>query len=456
MDNPCEARNRKGSPGAEPYVSDSAPCRHALFIRLRLLMWFSLVLLQFTTLFHRVSLNVAGASLALEFGLTAAALGHLSAAYSYTYMLMQIPGGVLIDRWGTRRMGFVTAVGMGLGTILFAAAPSPFWVFTGRLLIGLGGATSLIIILKFTSLWFRTSQFGTMSGMAIFLGGFGTICATTPLAYLMGRVGWRIAFFGVGVVTLLLSLLYPLLVRDRPAEAGFTAREESRYRDPQTVAASVPDAPAFGEAIMLTLKNRLLRAPFLVNLGVYGGFMAYAGTFGVPYLVQVHNLTVEQASAFVVLSHLGFMLGAPVSGLFADWLASFRLPVSIFTGFYALSMAGLVFWPDGKPSPAALYLISFALGFGAAGITVNFAHARRVSPAVITATATATINCGIFMSMAAMQPLFGWILDRSWRGALIEGVRCYPLSGYRAAFGLCLAGVLLSLVAGFCIREKHR
>lgn len=425
------------------------------FARLRLLMWLSLVLLQFTTFFHRVSLNVAGTALALEFGLTAAALGHLSAAYSYTYVLMQIPGGALIDRFGTRRMGFVTAAGMGLGTVLFALAPTPFWVFTGRLLIGLGGATSLIIVLKFTSLWFRTSQFATMSGMAIFLGGFGTICATTPLALLVLQVGWRPAFLGVGAATLLLALVYPLLVRDRPAEAGFSPQEENRYRDPETVTAPDPAAPAFAESIRLTLKNRLLWAPFLVNLGVYGGFMAYAGTFGVPYLVQVYGLTVEQASVFVVLANLGFMVGAPISGIFSDRLAGFRVPVNIFIGLYTFFMSGLVFWPGGKPPLTALYLISFMLGFGAAGINVNFAHARKVSPAILTATATATINCGIFLGMAAMQPLFGWMLDRSWQGVLVGGVRWYPLFGYRSGFGLCLAGALLALIASFYIRERH-
>ena len=118
-------------------------------------MWLLLTATYVLTHFHRVNLNVLADRLMDEFNLSGVALGNLAAAYSYMYLILQIPGGVIIDRFGPRRVGFVASFLMGAGSLIFGCSSSTAGIFLGRLLIGLGGSAIFVNILKLQGSWFR-------------------------------------------------------------------------------------------------------------------------------------------------------------------------------------------------------------------------------------------------------------------------------------------------------------
>jgi MFS family permease len=129
--------------------------------------------------------------LMLEFAIGGAALGNLSAFYFYSYVAMQVPTGMIADRWGPRRLLTAGAGVAALGTALFAFAPTLFWANMGRLLIGASVAVAFVSMLKLASHWFAPKQYALASGMALLMGVVGGVVAGVPLRFLVEAFGWR-------------------------------------------------------------------------------------------------------------------------------------------------------------------------------------------------------------------------------------------------------------------------
>lgn len=422
---------------------DDAGVRHV-----RRLMWFLLILLHLVTFFHRVSFNVVADLLSSEFNLTGAGLGNLAAAYTYMYVLMQIPGGILVDRLGPRRIALLTGLAMAAGSIVIGFATSPALVFFGRMLIGFGGSVVLINIFKFQASWYRPTEFATMSGFALLISTSGALLAATPLALAVGFAGWRNTFIWFGLFTVVVAFICWLFVRDTPG---------SRFSNLSTACSDCgnPDEPPLisFSAVTTVLSNRRLWLPFMLNFGVYGGFIVFSGTWGISYLVHGYGISVEQASGFMVFAYLGYMIGAPAAGAISDRTGSRRLPAIVLAGCSVFFWLTLAAWPGGILPLWLIYGLSALVGFGGAATVLSFPMAREVSISGHTGLVTATVNLGVFLGMAVLQPLFGYVLDKSWAGLIIDGARIYPIGAFRQGFLVALIFALISLTAAFIYRD---
>lgn len=418
-------------------------------LRIRWVMWSFLILLHLVTSFHRVSFNVVADLLTAEFNLTGAGLGNLAAAYTYMYVIMQIPGGILVDRLGPRRIALLTGLFMASGSLIIGLSTNAGFVFLGRMLIGLGGSVVLINIFKFQASWFRTSEFATLSGFALLLSGSGALLGATPLAVSVNLVGWRASFIGVGSLTVLIALLCWFFIRNRPHDKGVLlglshlngSAEEAVERPSLKRAAAV-------------LSNRRLWMPFLMNMGTFSGFIVFSGTWGVSYLVHIYGLRVEEASTFMALTYLGYMLAAPAAGWVSDKTGSRKVPALILVCFCVLFWLILAAWPGGLVPLWLLYLLSVLLGIGASCTILSFPMAREASPPGYTGSVTAAVNLGVFLGLAILQPLFGYVLDLGWDGTTVEGARIYPLQAYRQGFIVSLLFAAAALVALLFYREN--
>ncbi len=420
--------------------------------RIRWIMWLFLVSLHLITTFHRVSFNVIADLLTAEFNLTGAGLGNLAAGYTYMYLVMQIPGGMLVDRLGSRGIALATGLLMASGSLLIGMAPTAAFVFVGRMLIGLGGSVILINILKFQASWFRASEFATLSGFAILLSGSGALLAATPLALAVNLIGWRSSFLLAGSVTVVVSLMCWFIVRSSP---GDLAPARDGGADLRLSDQSVDKSPSPSLVTALAVfSNRLIWLPFMINFGTFGGFIAFSGTWGVSYLVHVYGLTIEQASTYMAVTYFGYMIGAPLAGAVSDWISSRRIPALVLALCCVLFWFLLAAWPGGILPLTLLYGLSFLLGFSAACTVISFPMAREVCPPGYTGSVTAAVNLGVFLGLAILQPLFGYVLDLGWEGLVIDGARIYPLQAYRIGFLVSLAFALTALVAAFLYRDQ--
>ena len=202
--------------------------------RRRLLMWSLLAAAFLLVNFHRTATGVLASSLAVAFDTSGTELGVLHSSFFYIYAALQLPAGLLVDRYGSRRAATVSLVVMTVGVGWFATAGSFPAAFLARGLIGLGGSTIYIATLAFLASWFRPDAYATMTGLTIAASGIGGVLATTPLAYTIDAVGWRSSILAAGVVGGLLAGAVWAVVRDSPPS-------EAVDRDPPTASAVLAD-----------------------------------------------------------------------------------------------------------------------------------------------------------------------------------------------------------------------
>lgn len=368
-----------------------------------------------------------------------AVLGNLSAVYFYAYAGLQIPVGLVLDRWGPRRTLACAAVVAALGSVLFALAPGLGLVYVGRLLVGAGSAFGFVGALKLASAWFAPGRFAMVSGLTLMFGMLGGILGQAPLALLVEALGWRPLLGAAGLAGGLLAVAIWAVVRDAPGPARHDR----------------PPAPRLGilPALREVLGRRQNWAVALVGAATTAPLLSFAGLWGVAWLMQAHGLTRPQAAATTSLLLIGWAIGSPLAGMLSDRLARRRPPLVFAAGGGLACLSALVYLP-GLP-PLALSGLFLATGACLGAMVVCFALAREINPPEVTAVALAMVNMAVTGTGALFQPLIGLLLDLNWDGVLLEGARVYSPAAYRLALSVLVAFLGAGLAAAFLTRETR-
>jgi len=407
-------------------------------------VWGLGALLYLIGFYLRVAPAVITDQLMTEFAITGAALGNLSAFYFYSYVAMQVPTGMIADRWGPRRLLTAGAGVAALGTALFAFAPTIFWANMGRLLIGASVAVAFVSMLKLASHWFAPRQYALASGMALLMGVVGGVVAGVPLRYLVEAFGWRPVMAVSAALTAMLCVATWLRVRDDPAERGYA----SHFQGEHGAHASTPMLTSLAEA--LSYRNLWLLT--LVPIGYSGAVLTFAGLWGVPYLRQVHGLDPKAAAAITSILLVAWALGGPMLGSWSERMGRRKPLYLIAAGVATLGWAAIVFLP------LPLWLLVALLvptGFASGNIIIGFAWAKESVPLRLMGTASGVCNMGPLVGGMLLQPAVGWMLDRRWNGAVDGGVRIYDPAAYRDGFALMFGAAALAGVVLLFARESH-
>lgn len=398
--------------------------------------------------FHRMAPAVVSGDLMAAFGTTGAALGSLAAMYYYVYTAMQMPAGVLADTLGPRYSVTIGAWVAGVGSVIFGLAPDFSTAASGRLLVGLGVSVVFVGLMKSNTLWFSERRYGFISGLTLLLGNLGAIVAAGPLAAILSLFSWRQVFVGAGIASLLVGFLTLILVRNRPEDAGFPSIREQEGLPPHP-----PREQHWLQNLRNVLTHREAWPGFWVNFGITGNLFAFAGLWGVPLMRNLFGLSRGEASLYTTLALVGFAMSAFASGWLSDRIG-LRRPVIIGAALTsALIWLALILLPWG-PGWTGLSLYAL-LGISAGGFVVTYAAAKEILPPGVSGMAIALVNTGLFLGAAIMQPTFGWVMDLTWNGTLVDGVRQYAYLDYRNGLWLSFGFALLALVASLRIRETH-
>jgi sugar phosphate permease len=409
------------------------------FLRTRRIV-FGIVLLSFVlSFFHRTAPAAIAGELTRAFAINAATLGTLAATYFYVYTVLQIPVGVLADTLGPRRILAGGSLVAAAGSLLFALAPGWEIAAIGRTLVGIGVSVAFIAILKISAVWFPANRFATLNGLTMFAGNTGAVVAGAPLAWLVTQTSWRAVFVGLAALSLALGVATWVLVRDRPGDLGFPAV------NPQP-------APGVGgehwsRALGVVLANPATWPGFVVNFGVGGSYLAFAGLWAVPYLVEVHGMSRVLAAEHASLLLLGVAVGAVAIGMLSDRLGRRRGLMRTYTLLYALSWLPWlvhVAW-----SPAATLAWFFYMGLLIPGFTLSWAVAKEVNRPEHSGMATSVVNLGIFLGAGILQPLVGRLLDAGRSAG--SGARAWD-----SALWLLAGCAALGAAATWLVRERRR
>lgn len=413
---------------------------------LRASLFFLLSCSYILVFFHRMAPGAIAGDLMVSFNTSGAKLGSLAATYFLVYSFMQVPSGVLADTLGMRTSLILGNLVAGIGSILFGVAGSFAAAGVGRLLVGLGVSVIFISILKFNSLWFSERRFALLAGITGLTGNIGAVLAAGPLTVLLVFVTWRWVFIGVGIVSLTISLISLLFVRNTPQAYGYPPIAD------HPVVTDHHESHWFSELIAV-LKNPHIWPGFWSNFGVIGSAYAFMGLWGIPYLRDGHGMSQAGASSCITVMLAASAFGALMFGWLSDRLGK-RKPVLITSNIlYTTALAVVVFIPLGQS--LSTYFLFGLLGLFCTGSVLTLTCAKEVANPLRAGTATSVVNTGTFMGTLLLQPLFGWVLDFLWDGSVADGVRVFTLADYRWAMVLFFGFACIGLAGSLLVRETN-
>ena len=415
-------------------------------LRLSLWIWGLGAALYFGGFFQRVAPAVMTGELMAEFSMSAAALGNLSAFYFYSYVAMQVPTGVIADRWGPRRLLTAGAAVAAAGSLVFALSPSLWVADLGRFLIGGSVAVAFVAMLKLASHWFAPQYFARMSGLALLVGTVGAVAGGVPLRLMVAAFGWRPVMAALSLLLALLAVAIWIAVRDDPAERGYASY------NPQANAMKAQGAGILsGIAEVFSYRN--IRLFVLIPGGVTGPVLTFAGLWGVPYLVSVRGFSQTSAAAVTSAMLIALAVGGLMFGAWSDTVRWRKLPYAAGVAGVAACWAVVIVFPALPQTLLVVTLVLSALGSGC--MVLSFAFCKESVPGRLGGTATGVANMGAMLGPMVMQPLVGFVLDRNWRGEMTGGARLYDLAAYHSGFLILLAWTSVSLALMLLTRETR-
>lgn len=404
------------------------------------LFWGLAALCFFSEYLARVSPGVMVPELMRDFNVTALALGSLSAFFYYAYVSMQIPVGVLVDRYGPRRLLSFTTFICGVGCLLFATAKSVYYAELGRLLMGFGAAFAFVSALKLATVWFPAQQFGLLAGLTQALGMLGASVGQAPVSYAVGAFGWRHSVFYMAILFAVLALLIAYVVRDKPAGMTLAGHEL-----------------ATGRNLLAGLRTVITQPQSWLN-AIYAGLLysptaVIAELWGVSFFSDAYLLTKHQAAFGVGLIFIGWGVGGPAMGWLSDRIGQ-RRPILISSVLMSLVLLSIIIYSP-HLSLWQLFPLLFFYGVFNTGVATAYAVAAEIVPRSIAGTSMAFANMASVIVGAAFQPIIGWLLDHHWNGQLINGIRQYSAADYRSAFYALPICLLIGFVLSYFIKETY-
>lgn len=367
--------------------------------------------------FHRTSLGVAGLLAAERFQISAAQLATFTVVQLLVYAAMQVPVGVLLDRFGSRRLLLAGLLLMTAGQLWFAIAATFGAAVGARVLVGAGDAMVFVSVIRVVALWFRVRQTPLLTQLTGQLGQLGAVAASFPLAAALHRFGWTPSFLAASGAGLLLAVALLVVLKDSPFRG--TPQEPIRVR-------------AVASALRSTWGTPGTRLGLWSHFTTQFGLTVFTLLWGFPFLVRGQGLSETAASALLVLMTVTAMVAAPVlAGLVGHFpYQRSRLVlgiVALIAGVWAL----VLLWPGRAPLPVLVVLV-VVTALGGPGAMVGFDLARSFNPQHRIGSALGVVNTGGFVASLVTMALVGLVLDHVAPG----GPQDYTLDDFRLAMSV--------------------
>jgi MFS family permease len=338
--------------------------------------------------FYRTSVGVIGPELMRSLGLSAEALGTLGGTFFLVFGLCQIPLGVLLDRYGPRRVNAALLAVAALGALVFAAASNAALLTLGRGMMGLGCAAALMGSLVVYSRWFPRHRFSGMAGLTLSVGGLGALISTAPLALAAEALGWRGAFVGAAALTFAFAALVWLVVRDAPPGKAF--HEHAHEPLGQVI-----------RGVGTVLANRELHRLLPLSAVAYASMLAVLGLWGAPYLTDVHGLDVVAAANILMGMAVTMMVGSLAYGWIAPRFGTYKWLVLAGAGGVVAIYALLALLPPLGGAAIAL-LIGLAGLLGSYSVLL-ISHVRSLFPDRLVGRGLTAANLFNFVGVGLVQ-----------------------------------------------------
>jgi len=420
---------------------DNSTKSHQTSMQPRILPWVVWGIASLFVLFQFMlqgSTSVMIPQLMRDFSIDVVSIGFLSASYMFTYIVLQIPSGLLVDRFGPRSLLTGGLVLCALACLAFAWAQDYSVAVMSRMLMGIVTAPAVVCALYIGSCWFRTSHFALIAGLTEMLGMFGGALGAEVLALSVEGTGWRFTMLVCALIAILLAFFTFILVRDRPRDS---------------VSIQKPD-----ESLLLKLKIVLTIPQVWIN-GVFSGLTfviisAFASLWCIPFTQKIYGINLIQAASVCSMLFIGAGIGSPFMGWLSDRL-KVRKPVMIAGSVASLFLVLIILYLPGISLPV-MFVLMLLTGFASSVYMIAFAVVREITPPSVRGTALGVVNTlTIIFGAPILQPFIGWLLRRVHEGSFMDSIDVFPLEDYKIALSVIPICYALGLILVFFIRETH-
>jgi MFS family permease len=369
---------------------------------------------------------------------SASTFGQVAALYYFAYTPMQLPVGMLMDRFGPRKLLSFACISCMLGSYFFGFSSSLSSIGLGRFLVGFGSSFAFVGVLSLAVHWLPPRYFSLVTGLVTTLSMFGVVYGEVKVTSLAATVGldhvlWMTVFGG-----LFLTVLIFLIVRDSPGEVH-TRKQPFK---------------AFLKEVWRVLCSPQVWLIGLVGASLYTSLSVFGELWGKSYLEQAHHLTKIEAAKCISLMFFGWALGAPLAGYWSDRTARRVLPL-MMGALISLIAISLVLYGKNL-SFSNLSWLMFIYGVASGTEIIVFIMAKENSGALVSGTVFAVVNMIVSLGGVIFQPLVGWILDQG-RRQFIHGEYVYSIHDYQIALSILPISLIFVMFIGlFFLEDKRR
>ncbi|MFS0637398.1 MFS transporter [Mesobacillus foraminis] len=374
-----------------------------------------------------------------DFEVSASTIGLMSSIQFLAYAGLQIPIGLLSDRYGPNRFLIIGTLLTGIGSVSYSFAPNEFVLIFSRLLVGVGDSAIFVNLVLILSQWFKAGEFVKLIGMISMFAGLGSLTATVPYSAWISFAGWRVPFLSIGIILMVTSYLIYMVLVSKPKKM-IKADFEEKKRPKQ-------ERESVWKILRRIATTRQAWATFLCHFGLVGTYIGFVGSWAVPYGIHVFDLSRSGASALVMYGLFGAMMGGPLIGWLTSRLGSIKKIYTLIHLIVVLSWIGL-FLSGVKPPFVLVIVLLFIIGFGNGASSLTFSVVRGSFPMKEVGTVTGFANMGGFLSAVLLPIVFGNVLDLFPQNALH--------AGYHYGYLIPILFSLMGLAGVLLIKEEKK
>jgi MFS family permease len=374
-----------------------------------------------------------------KFNVAATGVSLFAGIYFYIYAPLQLPGGLILDKFGPKRIMILGCALCVLALALFAYTNSFLISCIARGLMGLGACAGYLAPMLLVVRWFPHKYYIVMTGVLVLIECIGAVFGGSFLAYLTDYLDLNTIILLMAGLGLFLLLLIIIVVKDYPSTANRAQEKHVKFKW-----STLTGVFLSFQNWVIALSGALFWAPVSI----------FAALWGIPFLQAVHGLSKGMAESLVIFIWVGVGLLSPLWGFFSNYVGRRVMPMQLGAILGLIGSLVIIFYLNAPLVILALALLSIGAASACQVFSFGLMHDRYMKVGSSTAFAFGFNNMIICFGNAFFDYISGDLLDRHWAGQMLNGIKVYSAADYSYALTIMpVCYVVILFISVFFIKE---
>ncbi|MBP9743209.1 MAG: MFS transporter [Burkholderiales bacterium] len=355
-------------------------------------------------------------------------LAIMASSYYYSYSVLQLAAGYLIDRHDVRIPCFLAILTLSIAMLIFSYTNNFYIMCISRVFMGAGASFATVLYMKCAAVWASKKAFGILSSLLATVTMFGAAFGNAPIAIFFKTTGWHNGLFIIAIGGLIIAAMALIFVSNRGA-IGNLNEFKLNLKD-----------------IYIIMRNKLNWLLFAYAGITFAPLLILGGLWGNPFLIEKFHITNTSASMLLSIMFIGIGIGSPVWAILAALLNQRKNLMHLANLIAFLDLIGIIYLDF---SYSITLILFFILGFAVGCFMLCFQFCREINSIYIMGIAVAFVNMGDGIISSIIEPLIGCILD------LLKTGNIFSLNSYKLAFSILPLCYIISSITILPLATKH-